>query len=197
MNEKLFVGLTFRSDCNLSRKIDGFRKRFDPKYTQNSFPHMSLLAPFEICKTDLDDLKEQLKEELDTFFYGTDTTPKLAFTGVNFLQSKKYNLLYLNPDFSADFEYCMELVQEICKSFIPRSIKYKPNPKQFLTLGRFKESDPLFEVMDAIKEEFSSNSELTLTGVSLFRKKFGIWHLEEQLVSFGKTQDKFLQYQIA
>ena len=197
MNEKLFVGLTFRSDCNLSRKIDGFRKRFDPKYTQHSFPHMSMLAPFEVRKSDLDELKEQLKEELDTFYYGEQVAPILAFTGVNFIQTKKFNILYLNPDFTPDFEHCMELVQEICEGFIPRNIKYKPNPKQFLPLGSFKESDPLFEVMDAIKEEFSSNSELTLTGISLFKKKFGVWHLEEQLISFGKTQDKFLHYQIA
>lgn len=191
-HEKLFVGLTFRSDCNLSRKIDGFRKRFDPKYKQHSFPHMSMLAPFEIQASNLEDLKEELKEELETFFYGQETAPKLAFTGVNFVQSKKWNTLYLNPTYTSDLDYCMELVTDICKSFIPRSIKYKPNPKQFLPLGHFKEDEPLFEVLDAIREEFSSNSELTITGISLFKKKFGIWNIEEQLVSFNNSKDKFL-----
>ncbi len=196
-HEKLFVGLTFRSDSVLSRKIDGFRRRFDPKYRQHSFPHMSMLAPFEVDIKDIDDVKEQLKEELETFFYGVETSPKLAFTGVDFNRGKKFNTLYLNPIYTTDLNYCMELVQDICKAFIPRSVKYKPNPKQFLPLGHFKDDEPLLEVMDAIREEFSSNSELTITGISLFRKKYGIWNIEEQLISFNSLKDNFLHSQQA
>ena len=121
MNEKLFVGLTFRSDCTLSKKVEGFRKRFDPNYTKSSFPHMSLLAPFEVNAFDLNRCKEELQEELDTFFFGQDSPLKLSFTGVNFVQTKKHNLLYLNPSFSADLEHCMELIQDICVSHIPRN----------------------------------------------------------------------------
>ncbi len=197
MTEKLFVGLTFRSDCTLSRKIDGFRKRFDPKYNMASFPHMSLLAPFEINKKDLNHCKDELKEELDTFFFGQDAPLKLSFTGVNFIQTRKSNVLYLNPAYTADLEFCMELVQDICTSLIPRNIKYKPNPKQFLPLGSFKDSDPLIDVMDAIKAEFEDNSELTITGINLYRKKHGIWSVEETLVSFKNTKDSVLQYQRA
>jgi 2'-5' RNA ligase len=196
-HEKLFVGLTFRSDSALSKKIDGFRKRFDPKYRQHSFLHMSMLAPFEVEGKDVDEVKDQLKEELETFFYGVETAPKLAFTGVNFTQTKKFNTLYLKPNYTTDLNYCMELVQDICKSFIPRSIKYKSNPKQFLPLGHFKEDEPLEEVMDAIREEFSANSELTITGISLFRKKFGIWNIEERLISFNSLKDNFLHSQEA
>jgi hypothetical protein len=196
-HEKLFVGLTFRSDSALSKKIDGFRKRFDPKYRQHSFLHMSMLAPFEVEAKDVDDVKEQLKEELETFFYGVETAPKLGFTGVNFTQTKKFNTLHLNPIYTTDLTYCMELVQDICKSFIPRSIKYKLNPTQFLPLGHFKEDEPLLEVMDAIREEFSSNSELTITGISLFKKKFGIWNIEDRLISFNSLKDNFLHSQDA
>jgi len=195
MNEKLFVGLTFRSDDNLARKIEGFRKRFDHNYTKASFSHMSLLAPFELHAKDLESCKEELKEELDSFFFGQETPLKLSFTGVNFLQTKKNNILYLNPEFSPDLEHCMDLVRDICTSFIPRNIKYKANPKQFLPLGSFKQTDPLVEIMDAIKLEFENNSDLTITGISLFRKKYGIWTTEENLISFENTKDAFLQYQ--
>ena len=68
MTEKLFVGLTFRSDCTLSRKIDGFRKRFDPKYQSHAFPHMSMLAPFLMDAKSEIALIETLKEESQTFF---------------------------------------------------------------------------------------------------------------------------------
>ena len=195
MNEKLFVGLTFRSDCTLSKKVEGFRKRFDPKYTKSSFPHMSLLAPFEVQSRDLERCKEELQEELDTFFFGQDSPLKLSFTGVNFVQTKKHNLLYLNPAFTPDLEHCMELIQDICTSHIPRNFKYKPNPKQFLPLGSFKESEPLVEIMDAIKDEFEDNSEMTITGIALFRKKHGVWAVEEKLISFQGTRDKFLHFE--
>jgi hypothetical protein len=197
MNEKLFVGLTFRSDDILSKKVTGFRKRFDPNFTKASFPHMSLLAPFEINSKDLVRVKEELQEELDTFFFGQDSPLKLSFTGVNFVQTKKHNILYLNPNFSADLEHCMELIQDIAISHIPRNVKYKPNPKQFLPLGCFKEDDPLAEVMDAIRSEFEENSDLTITGISLFRKKHGVWSAEEKLVSFQGTKESVLQFQRA
>ena len=197
MNEKLFVGLTFRSADNLSKKIEGFRKRFDPKYTKSSFPHMAMLAPFEVNSNDLQRLKDELKEELETFFFGQLDPLTLSFTGVNFSQTKKDTILYLNPSYTADLEHCMELVQDICIGLIPRNIKYKPNPKQFLPLGVFKESKSLRDVMEAIRSEFEENSELSVTGISLFRKKHGVWTAEEKLISFKRYRDNFLQYESA
>lgn len=88
----------------------------------------------------------------------------------------------------------MELVYDICRAFIPRNLKYKPNPKQFLPLGRFQAIDPLEEIFELVKEEFSSNSELTITGITLFRKRSGVWAQEEELISFEETKDSFLQF---
>ena len=51
--------------------------------------------------------------------------------------------------------------------------------------------------MDAIKAEFEENSDLTITGISLFRKKHGIWSTEEKLVSFERTKESVLQFQRA
>jgi 2'-5' RNA ligase len=193
MTEKLFVGLTFRTDNTLSRKIDSFRSRFDPKYKTHSFPHMSLLAPFEINPENLNHLKEELVEELDSFFFDMEDSLKLGFTGVEILQTKKNNLLYLNPNFDPTLVHCMELVKDICQSFIPRHIKYSPNPKQFLPLGSFDSGHSIEAVLDTIKDEFSINSELTVTGLSLYRKRYGVWMVEENLISFRSTKDRFLQ----
>lgn len=194
MTEKLFVGLTFRTDSSLSKKIDSFRRRFDPKYRTHSFPHMSMLAPFDIEARDLKTIKEELKEEVESFFFGHDEPLKLGFKGVDILQTKKFNLLYLNPDYDANLQHCMELVYDICRAFIPRNLKYKPNPKQFLPLGRFQSIDPLDDIFTLVKEEFSSNSELTITGITLFRKKHGVWTTEEEIISFEETKDSFLQF---
>lgn len=193
MTDKLFVGLTFRADSSLSKKIDSFKRRFDPKYRTHSFLHMSMLAPFEIEAWDLKVLKEELKEELESFFFGHNEPLKLGFTGVDILQSKKMNMLYLNPSYDANLEHCMELVNDICKAFIPRNIKYRPNAKQFLPLGKFQAMDPMDAILDVVKSEFNSISELTITGIALYRKRNGVWSTEEQLMSFEETKDSFLQ----
>lgn len=194
MTQKLFVGLTFRADSTLSKKIDSFRRRFDPKYRSHAFPHMSMLAPFDVMEQDVNALKEELKEEIESFFFGHTESVKLGFKGVDILQTKKFNMLYLNPNYDATLEHCMELVLDICRSFIPRNIKYKPNPKQFLPLGRFNALDPMDAVFDLVKEEFSSNSELSIEGITLFRKKNGIWVSEDQLISFEESKESFLQF---
>ncbi|MBG60251.1 MAG: hypothetical protein CME67_06090 [Halobacteriovoraceae bacterium] len=195
MLSKLFVALNFRSDSSLSRKIDGFKKRYDPKYRQRSFPHMALLAPFEVNSTDVNNLGGELKEELESFFYGHNSAIKLAFTGVGILQTKRNNIVHLIPSYSPDLKFCSDLVLDICKSFIPAGQKYKTNDKQFLPIGYFSLMDNMIEVIEQIKMEFSRNSELTLDGISLYEQKNGSWYLREELISFEDNQDTFLQLQ--
>lgn len=158
-----------------------------------------MLAPFQIMKSDLTNLKEELKEEVESFFFGHDTDAglKLGFKGVEIQQNKKYNILYLNPDYDANLEHCMELVLDICRSFIPRNIKYQANPKQFLPLGKFQCRESIESVLAIIKDEFSTNSELTIEGISLFRKKNNVWSVESTLVSFNslvENSESFLQF---
>lgn len=195
MLSKMFVALNFRPDSSLSRKIDGFKKRYDPKYRQRSFPHMALLAPFEVANKDVENLCGELKEELETFFYGHSAALKLAFTGVGIFQSKRNNVVYLNPAYTADMEFCSDLVLDICKSFIPVNIKYRPNERQFLPLGYFTLMDNMIEVIDQLKMEFSLNSELTIEGISLYEERSGTWIKRENLISFENTEDSFLQLQ--
>ena len=195
MLSKLFVAFNFRADSSLSRKIDGFKKRYDPKYRQRSFSHMALLAPFEINPSEIGHLSAELKEELESFFYGHHNPLKLAFTGVGIFQSKRNNVVYLNPAYSPDLEFCSDLVFDICKSFIPSKIKYKQNEQQFLPLGYFSLLDNMMEVIEQIKMEFSRNSELTIEGIALYEQKNGSWVKKENLISFENTEDSFLQLQ--
>lgn len=190
---KYFVAFNFSSDGLLSRKVTGFRKRFDPKYNQYSFPHMAMLAPFEVQHGLEEDLIETLKEEVETFYFGQDSSPSLAFTGLGVFEHKKKKILYLNPHYCTDLEYLSEMVLEICTSFIPKSLRYKPNQKQFLPLGVFLGNNELEMVLDAAKEEFSSNSELPIESISLYENKMGIWYEKEILINFEDTEKQFLQ----
>ena len=58
---KLFVGFDLGTDSTLARKITGFRKRFDPKFSRYAFPHMAMLAPFQSLDFQIDDIVETLR----------------------------------------------------------------------------------------------------------------------------------------
>jgi hypothetical protein len=190
---KIFIGFNFSTENLFSRKIVGFRKRFDPKYNQYSFPHMSLLAPIDIPDGQVTDLQETLKEELETFFYGVDEAPKLGFTGIGVNQHKRRNMLYLNPHYSTDLEYCSEVVIEVCKSFAAPGVKYKENKNQFLPLGVFTNSNELEIVMEHAKLEFTSFNELPIESISLYQKQMGIWFEKEILLDFEQKDSVLLQ----
>lgn len=190
---KVFISLNFQESGLLSRKIIGFRKRFDPKYNSYSFSHMSVLAPFDMAENRLDDLCETLKEELESFYYGSSSVPKLGFTGLGILQSGKKNILYLNPHYDTDLEYCSEIIKEVCQLFINKSTKYKPNKKQFLPLGMFKYQSDLDLVLEQAKLEFKNYAEIEIESISLNYKKFGVWVEKEILVNFEKNRTSMLE----
>lgn len=190
---KFFVGLNFSNDGLLSRKILGFRKRFDPKFNQYSFAHMSLLAPFEVDSWDIENLTETLKEEVESFFYNNFDPPMLAFTGVGIHEYNRKHLLYLNPDYGTDLQYCSDLVQDICYSFISKRVKYKENIKQFLPLGIFQNPNDLHVVLENAKMEFQNNGEIPIVSISLYEQKMGIWFEKEVLVSFEENMEQLLQ----
>lgn len=189
---KFFVALNFSSESLLSRKITGFRKRFDPKYNHYCFPHMAMLAPFELSDHSADELAETLKEEMETFYYGKKEAPKLPFTGVGVHEYKRRKLLYLNPQYGTDLQYCSEMVLEICKSFMHNSSGYKENKRQFLPLGMFNHDTELHSVLEHAKLEFQNISELPIESISLYENKMGIWAEKEILVNFEENAGQFL-----
>ncbi len=188
MLSKFFVGLSFKEDCNLSKKISSFRTRFDSKFLSNPVSHMSLLAPFEIERHNKESLIDELSEEIESFFF-EHNTPKLGFTGLDIFKAPKEFILYLNPHYSQDLKFCMESVQEICESYIPRQVKYKKNPNQFLPLARFARAEELHQVVDIAREEFLRNSELPIASIVLFEKKFGLWVPERELMHFSTVRE--------
>lgn len=190
---KLFVGLNFANKGLLAKKVIGFRQRFDPKYNQYGFPHMAMLAPFETKDQDITDLKETLKEELDTFYYGAQASVSLGFAGLGVYQTKKKSILYLNPIYGLNLQYCSEVVLDICKSFMCKPQAYRENPSQFLPLGYFSHENDLGSVMEHAQVEFKSNGDIPIESISLYEKKHGVWIEVEALITFEKNEDKFLQ----
>ena len=152
-----------------------------------------MLAPFEVDARDVENLTETLKEEIETFFYGNTEPPSLGFTGVGVYEYKRKNLLYLNPHYGADLNFCSEMIIDICRTFISKHIHYKENKKQFLPLGIFNNLNELHLVLENAKIEFENNSELPIVSISLYESKMGIWFEKEVLVNFEENIGLFLQ----
>src|SRR5690606_32650085 len=143
------------------------------------------------------DLIEALKAEIEKFFRGTEDTPNLQFRGLDLYRHKRVSLLYLNPGLGEDLGYCLVSVQQLCVSLILPEVSYKQNAKHFLPLGHFYQDEQLDKILPLAQEEFPMSSDLFVSGISLFEKRFGIWVEVEQLISFENPNDNFLQLQHA
>lgn len=194
MNSKLFVGLTFYPNNSFAKNIESFRTRFDLKFQSNPYLHLPIIAPFEIEVTEVKKLKEELIEELESFFFENTANHILNFTGMDVQEHKKNKILYLHPVIEEDLQFCQESLFAICQSYITdREKKLKDNKKTFLTIGRFTDPMELHTAIDIARKEFQEFTNLAYESICLFSKNNGIWYREEDLVSFDRPSDELLQ----
>lgn len=195
MLTKYFVALKFKNDSALYRTIDSFKKRFDPKYKSDSFPNMSMLAPFLMDAKNELTLIETLKEETQTFFYGHEGAMKLDFSGIEIGKYSKSHLLFLNPKNEDNMGYCIDLVQSICESFIPKNVNYKQNKKQLMQLGSFKSSSELYFALQDLKEQSLTQLGMKVDSIVLMKKSNSNWQTRDNLFKFEDKFDELLQIQ--
>ncbi len=191
---KLFVGLTFYADNSFSKNIESFRARFDSKIQNTPYLHLPIVAPFEIEPTEVKNLKDELMEELESFFFENMANHRLEFTGLDVHEYKKNKILFLNPVIKEEFSLCQESLVAICQSYVTdRSKKMKDSKKTFLTIGRFNETGDLHSSIDLARREFQEFTSLAFESICLFSKNNGIWYREADLITFEKPSNTFLQ----
>jgi 2'-5' RNA ligase len=193
MNTKLFVGLTFFSDNSFAKHIDSYRSRFDSKYQTNPYLHLSIVPPFEIEVTEVKKLKQELVEELESFYFENTAHHTLNFTGLDVHEYKKNKILYLNPSIEEELALCQESLFAICQSYITDRAKKMKVSKSFLTIGRYHETFDLHSSIELATQEFQEFTALPFESICLFSKNNGIWYREADLVSFDKPTNTFLQ----
>jgi hypothetical protein len=193
MNTKLFVGLTFFPENSFAKNIESFRSRFDEKYQSNPYLHLPIVPPFEIEVTDVKKLKQELIEELESFFFENTQHHSLHFTGLDVHEYKKKKILYLNPKIDEELSLCQESLFSICQSYINDREKKLKDTKTFLTIGRYLESSDLHHSIDLAKKEFQEFTALPYESICLFSKNNGVWYREADLISFERPTNTFLQ----
>lgn len=194
MNTKLFVGLTFFSENSFAKNIESYRSRFDSKYQTNRDLHLPIVAPFEIEVTELKKLKQELVEELESFYFENTENHSLSFTGLDVQEHKKNKILYLKPNIEEELSMCQESLVAICKSYInDREKKIKDSKKTFLTIGRYSDPMELHASIDLAKREFQEFTSLPFQSICLFSKNNGVWYREADLISFDRPSNTLLQ----
>jgi hypothetical protein len=192
MLTKFFVGLTFFSDNSFAKNIDSYRSRFDTKYQTNPYLHLPIVPPFEVEITDIKKLKQELVEELESFYYENTKHHILNFTGLDVHEYKKNKILYLNPQIEEELALCQESLFSICQSYIPDREKRMKDKKTFLTIGRYQDCIDLHASIDLAKKEFQEFTALAYDSICLFSKNNGVWYREADLVSFDRPINSLL-----
>jgi hypothetical protein len=153
-----------------------------------------VIAPFEIEQTEVRKLKDELVEELESFFFENTANHRLEFTGLDVHEYKKNKILYLNPVIEEELALCQESLFAICQSYITdREKKMKDSKKTFLTIGRYNETGDLHMSIEQARREFQEFTSLAYESICLFSKNNGVWYREADLVSFEKPSNTFLQ----
>lgn len=195
MNTKYFLGLTFYPDNAFSKHIESFRARFDSKYITNSELYLPIVPPFEVEVTETKKLKQELVEELESFFFENTANHSLNFSGIDVHTYNKNIMLYLNPVMDEEFLLCQESLFDICQSYISnREKKMKDSSKKtFLTIGRFTDPVELHSSIALAQTEFQEFTALAYKSICLYSKNNGIWYREADLVTFEKPDLSLLQ----
>lgn len=191
---KLFVGLTFYTDNSFSKNVESFRSRFDTKYENTPYLHLALVSAFEVENPDVEKLKEELVEEVESFFFENTENHRLEFSGLDVQEHKKNKILYLKPAFEEELALCQESLYAICKSYLSDREKVpKTSKKTFLTIGRFNEPMDLHASIELAQKEFQEITSLAYESICLFSKNNGVWYREADLITFDKPTNTFLQ----
>jgi hypothetical protein len=150
------------------------------------------VPPFEIEVTDIKKLKQELVEELESFYYENTEHHVLNFTGLDVHEYKKNKILYLNPQIEEELALCQESLFSICQSYIPEREKKLKDKKTFLTIGRYQDCLDLHASIDLAKKEFQEFTALPYESICLFSKNNGVWYREADLVSFDRPANSLL-----
>lgn len=187
---EIFIGLVFDSNSEHYKKIDSFKKRFDPKYIQAPLVQLTILPPFEIEFTRLEYLKRfksDINEIIDGHLMGLGSISQIEFNGITFTMGKK-GLLGLTPKLSLDFDHLKESLYDFLKEEGAKFKKLKSNTNLILPIGRFDYPEQLEEAIDIAKLEFSSPFMMNAKQFVLFERSFFIWTYNESIYEFQHNQ---------
>ncbi|MCB9091730.1 MAG: hypothetical protein H6621_03625 [Halobacteriovoraceae bacterium] len=187
---KYLVALNFNPNSLFLKKVENFRKRYSTsqKSWQNKQINLPIIAPFELNKNSSRHVFDEFEEEVNSFFISENEKHFLKLTSIGVYQHKKKYLLYINTQFSVDFEYCIESLNHLKKNHVV-PIKGKESKTPYLKLASFQGINELEEAIEAVKREFFLPMEVGINGVSLYENNSSHWKFMKRLINFQEKED--------
>jgi len=184
-----FIGLTFHQNFVQFKKIDSFRRQFDPHYNHCKMLQMTILPPFELpfkgqsrqANKGVEDLAQILSEDLESIFFGQENLLRLDFNQLDFSFSKK-PMIYLSAKVSDELIYAQEC---LAKSLEDWEVRFKRKGKKFyetvLPIGRPNRELVFRQAVSAARSDFDFPMSLYVSGIALFEKLPGHWPVVKRL----------------
>ncbi|AUN98494.1 hypothetical protein C0V70_10325 [Bacteriovorax stolpii] len=193
-----FIGLTFDPGSIHYKKIESFRKRFDPKFEKAEVLQLTILPPFSVDfqrKEDETKFVEELTELLEGHLYGLDALSQMEFNGITFSMGKK-GVLSLTPIISPDILHCQESLYFFLKEYGVKFNKSKNAGNPLLPIGRFEFTDSMEATIETAKIEFSSPFVMVAESFVLFLKTPREWKNKNNLFDFDNRNHFFFVNQL-
>ena len=184
-----FLGLTFHQNFVQFKKIDSFRRQFDPHYNHCKLLQMTILPPFELpqvahqkqARRGIENLSQILSDDLDSVFFGQEHLVRLDFDQLDFSFSKK-PMIYLKAKLPEELIYAQEALAHSLEDW---EVKFKRRGKKFyetvLPIGRPKRESVLRQAVATARSDFDFPLSLYASGVVLFEKLPGHWPVVKRI----------------
>ena len=178
-----FIGLTFHQNFVQFKKLDSFRRQFDPHYFHCKMLQMTILPPFELpfkgrglqSGKGIEKLANQLEEDLEPIFFGQERILRVDFDKLEFSFNKK-PMIYLRPKLPEELLYAQECLAQTLEEW---EVKFKRRGQKFyetvLPIGRPKKEMILHQAISMAKNDFTFPISLYVSGIVLFEKQVGHW----------------------
>lgn len=183
-----FIGLTFHQNFVQFKKLDSFRRQFDPQFHHCKMLQMTLLPPFELPKLQglqsgkqIDQLCLQLEEDLESVFFGQENLMRLDFEKLEFSFNRK-PMIYLRAQLPEEIIFAQ---QTLAQSLEDWEVTFKRQGKKFyetvLPIGRPKKEMILHQAISTARSDFSFPISLYVSSIVVFEKLPGHWPVVKRI----------------
>ena len=204
MRHKLLISVLFSTKNIIGQKLQNFRKRFDMRYDEMPDLHMPLFAPIELRKSQVPELIEMLRDEVESFFH-LSSPLILPFFQLDVELTHKNQILFLRPSLNStsvsDLFYLQESLIDLCRQFADTKVKPLEKrfaaQKQYMPLARIPKFHDFTPAIETFKDHFTFPVELKVNQLVVFEKSdqqlISRWSLRDELFSFLCEEERFLK----
>ena len=199
-----FIGLTFHQNFVHFKKLDSFRRQFDPHYFHCKTLQMTMLPPFELPSKGLsqqsgrgiDTLCSQIEEDLDCVFFGQDRFLKVDFKKIEFSFDKK-PMIFLRPELPEELVFAQETMAKTLEDW---EVRFKRRGKKFyetlLPIARPKKEYITHQAISMAQSDFTFPLSLYVSGMVVFEKLPGYWPIIKRVYHCDLDHNEIRPYEL-